>query len=109
MARSKIYSASSGQSAATTMLVAIIIINVLAIVGQNTIACSTGRLSPDLLKAIYWMKISSWVLGGWTLFSLIKRRATMKPLPLEFLAGILGVFVSLAWAVLYFLSCERML
>ena len=109
MARSKIYKASSGQSAATTMLVAIIIINVLAIVGQNTIGCTGGRLPTDLLKAINWMMIAGWVLGGWTLLSLIKRRFTMSPLPLEFLAGLLGVLVSLAWAVLYFLSCERML
>ena len=105
----KLYSASADHSATITLLIAYLAINVFGYIGYQSISCGSGRLAQGLMDSLEMLAIAAAVLAFYGLISLIKRRITLKPLPLEVPAALFSVFASLGYAGFYFLSCERII
>lgn len=110
MARNKkLYRASARQTSTVTLLIAFLAINLAGFVGYENISCQSGRLSPDLMRSLETMLSAATILAVYAMISLIKRRITLRPFPLEGPAALIGLLLSIAWTAVYFLSCERLI
>lgn len=109
MGKQQLYRPSTAQSTAMAFLIAAIVISALGFIGYETITCKRGRLPAELQTLFESLTIAAGVFALYSVASLVKRRVTVRPLPLERVAAFLCLLASLIWPAIYFLGCERMI
>ncbi|MFN3232393.1 MAG: hypothetical protein ACE363_09570 [Alphaproteobacteria bacterium] len=98
-----------GAGAASTMtlmlLIGIVVINAFGLFGLESAACRGRTPSTATMGTVQIIGIAAALLAIYTLISFIKRRATFRSLPLEKLAALLAIILSVAWQLVYFIDC----
>lgn len=105
----KLYRASAGQTATVSLLLAYVALCILAYVGYGATECKRSGASAEQIGMIRNLIYASIAFAAYGLASVIKRRSTLKPLPLELPATAVSVLLAIGFCTYYYLACQRMI